>query len=450
MTDKELQEYFQMDKSDWYVIDEYGFLDWDEEKVNEFWDLLLKHKMSAHIETSDSLDFDSFIFPDMILDSVESFQRNAYWDFNTKKFYTNINFLNCKFLGRAGYPSDKFYKKVSFKNSIFAGPVDFQETIFFGEVSFENVRFEKDVSFLYTKFYGAVNFSNTRFLMDVDFQSAICAKGFQFSSTSIYKYYTTNKKPSIEYINYKSKIDLSSFSVPRGYKFKRINISNIAFSKEQIISELEFVECEIIGPRLKTLNEKESLFDISSLKLLESNYRLLKLKFEDSRDWDLSGKSYRSEMEMKKYLIFYRIFTLNIGVTTTKKFLISILKLPFRIIKNFRHFIEFMIYYLYGLLSGYTQSIGRPLFWLALSTTIIFPFIYSNCYEARNSIDLLNLFSWTCTNYSVSLEKSVAATFPFIDTSLVYDNWWIKSLQTITSTTLLAFFILALRKRFKQ
>ena len=104
-------------------------------------------------------------------------------------------------------------------------------------------------------------------------------------------------------------------------------------------------------------------------------------------------------------------------------------------------FYEWIFYWIYGRSSGFTQSILTP-FFLIISTIFVFAIIYH--------YDSLNTFSNIWHGFADSLQKSLAAALPLFKTEFVYSNWWIKSLKTFICSTLLVFFILALRKRFKQ
>lgn len=145
--------------------------------------------------------------------------------------------------------------------------------------------------------------------------------------------------------------------------------------------------------------------------LLEKFHRLLKTNFEEKHSWELSGKAYISEMEMRR-----------------KSFLTE------------KEYIQWFIYSFYES-AGYTQNFKRPLLLLLILTFFVFPLLYS---------DLCFLFYDHCYWSWEPLRKSLDASLPIIKLSFEYRYWGIRYLQSFNSTIFLTFFILALRKRFKQ
>ncbi|MEM9685549.1 MAG: hypothetical protein AAF934_01335, partial [Bacteroidota bacterium] len=139
--------------------------------------------------------------------------------------------------------------------------------------------------------------------------------------------------------------------------------------------------------------------------------------FDSNKDWELSGKSFRSELLMRRYGLhqsFRRKWYKHLFIFNS-------------------HFYEWFFYWVYGRFSGFTQSIVTP-FVLFIAVIVIFTVGYY--YESSSFWD--------------SLQKSLVAALPLFKTELTYSNWWVKSSETFICSILLVFFILSLRKRFKQ
>ena len=89
---------------------------------------------------------------------------------------------------------------------------------------------------------------------------------------------------------------------------------------------------------------------------LEYTYRQLKKNFENSKDWELSGKAYRSEMKMRRSRL--------LCVAKRKYLFFSY------------HFYEWVLYWIYGRMSGFTQSMLTPITLLLIFTLLLFPIYY--------------------------------------------------------------------------
>ena len=102
-----------------------------------------------------------------------------------------------------------------------------------------------------------------------------------------------------------------------------------------------------------------------------------------------------------------------------------------------KRFVDWVIYKFYDLFGGYTQDYIRPLlclFILSGISTVIYYFM----------------------DYSVlkAFQRGVKGSIPYlqIDIEKPFYGYWLiwKNIQLVLSGTFIAFFILALRKRFKQ
>jgi len=564
MNDKEIQEYFKKDKSDWYVIDNRGSKKWDDNKVKEFWKTLRKYYKNKKTTIFRSICFPKF--------ETQTFEEEKDYNFffkeDNKTFLSeNISFLDCIFLSYADFSSIKFsgnlfLSKCTFNDDInlchstcnkdlifnhcqFKGEFIFQSatirnsmviefTNFYKNVSFVENNFEKNVFFYLTKFYGNVNFNRTEFnnkcdfmntdflgntsfyhtkfnndillnssnfIGNVEFYQTIINTAIFFNNVSFSndqklvfdQFFTLNtdeisfdefekasflvqlyekeyyykligfKKEEdgsiklkdfstfiegllnnetlegyLKVLNNKSKeqrnkiirsvanntcflnnpkIHFYSILFPPNTTFKSCNLSNTSFLKSDI-SNVKFINCEFRN------NNRIILFDElnknNDLKEIESLYRQLKKSFERELFWDYMNKSYVSEMYIRQ-----------------------------KILKKEKKYISWLMYKFYEIFAYYTQDFIRPFSWYIASTFFIFPLFYYANYIYSNSIfsyKKLSSLGWNISHY---IQKSFAASLPFISTELTYENWWIKSFQIIFSTILIAFFIFALRRKFR-
>jgi len=122
-------------------------------------------------------------------------------------------------------------------------------------------------------------------------------------------------------------------------------------------------------------------------------------------------------------------------------------------IKSYSHYV---IFYLYKQLSGYTQSYLKPFSIILFSTFLFFPTIYyivNNFNIQENHVRLFYSNLFYKNNYLNTIgdafQLSFSNTLFFLKTP-IKSNWWLMSLQKVFSSVMLTFFILALRKKFKQ
>ncbi|CAL2103691.1 conserved membrane protein of unknown function [Tenacibaculum sp. 190130A14a] len=403
-----VESYFKTHSKEWYVENEDEPILNLTQKEFIFWELIRRHAMPHGIKEQ-FFDFSGFIFPDFAGISLLHKEIKTvgfdfdFWSKGEKMEFTyDVDFSYAKFLGIANFKSVKF-----------SGNVDFQSTKFLGDVNFPNAHFFKKVRFSSTEFDGLANFSEA-----------------QFSSEhrTIFRYCkgkNSRENSENEPWNYQIEFNFSSVELNNMVSFKRVHFHKTNFSGTNIPKDLRFEECSWAGTRRLVLWKEHTIFRLwnrnnSHFKNYIERYRQIKLNYASFQEWELSGKAYRSEMYIRQWLAFFEIFNYK-----------KPLMIPIRII-------EFLLSSFYGIFSGYTQSITKPFIWLILSTTLIFPFFYSEC-------QLIELFD---CNYSKTLETSAKNTFPFY--RLENDKFWVALTQKIFSSTLLAFFILALRKRYKQ
>src|SRR5690606_36402709 len=177
------------------------------------------------------------------------------------------------------------------------------------------------------------------------------------------------------------------------------------------IANLNFSSCNWnANYRLLMKDELEKKED---LKSLENLYRQLKKVFEENKDWELSGKAYVSEMYIRKKRLWKE-----------------------------KNYLSWMIFSFYDFIGGFTQDYIKPLKWYFLFTFIVFPLYYLN-FDCRNRTFIIAEFGFC--NLEQAFQKSISSSLPFLKTDLVYDNWWVKALQTLLCGIILTFFILALR-----
>lgn len=475
---EDLDKYFKSDKSDWFVVDEKRNKNWDESLVNDFWDKIRTYKTSKN-----DYDFKGYVFPKFIQKFTKKGKSlNFDWNFwrkgeiarfgvdilfddavflddvflNNVLFLKNTFFMTTKFEGKVFLTNSEFDNYISFNFSEFKGHVNFNSCIFKNGIEIQDVNFIKNVDFSgckfssnaiyrntifneevkwnYTEFNKSTSFYEVRFLAESQFIGTSFL-GNTYFDHSEFTNCTFNKIKTAHYeLLFNSiKLDEGSNLIFRNchlgskVEFRRCKMKEIGFLTSNI-QDTRFLNCDwYIKNRIIVKNEKilknDKINKDFNLKDIENTYRQLKKNFDYNKNWHLSGNAFVSEMVWRK-----------------------------AIFKNEKKWLDFFIYWLYGVFGGYTQDYKRSIKWFFLCSLLVFPLFYFVEYNFWYGD------SWGCSfidavefnSVNNSFEKSISASLPFLKTDLEYLSWWSKSFQTIISSILLTFFILALRKQFKQ
>ncbi len=402
--DELVNEYFRADKTDWYTEDGKKSKNWKPDKVKKFWKLLQIYISDKERENKE-LDFSSFHFPPIT---------------ETDEFIQGL-----------GIPTQPMYTNI-FKHKNFENRVNFMSSKFLGSAVFFDVKFLKGVNFACTQFLENVSFCHIKFLYDTIFIETIFKKKTYFNDLQF------NDSANTVFIELKRdeeiapELEFHLVNFPKSVTFQRVDLTNTGFIHSDL-SVAQFKECNWgNNSRIKLKDEQSDKKDIEHYKALESLYRQLKKNFEDNRDWELSGKAYVSEMEMRRK--------------------------RFRIEKGFNSYMSYSIYSFYKTVGAYTQDFNRP-FSLLIVTFVLFSFLY--LFLSYSNLDCLfiksnygssiceNIFNLKGLPYSQCLKISASNTFLILKSNHSI-NWFFEAIQKIFSTILLTFFVLALRKRFKQ
>lgn len=433
MTKVEFIEYFKSNKSDWIPDQSLGENLWDEDLVLEFW-----KRMREYTSTFNDWNFEGFIFPKFETRSShlphEAIKEDrSFWKENCESiFEQGVSFNNCTFLGFCDFENVKFYEKADFRNSKFISETSFNFAEFKRGVSFSLCQFQDSIfffkskfarkSFFYkTEFWFQANFIETEFSDTVFQEIAIGEKDLLFEEIVPIGF------PSISFID--SKLN-------QNVVFRKSNMTAISFFRTDL-TNAKFFHCDWTcekSNRIQFLGEnfvdnEEIYLENRSFTFeeLEDVYRQIKKVFEANKNSELSGYAYTSEMEMRRKRLWKE-----------------------------GSYISCFFYWFYSFFAGYTQNFIRPFIILSLSVLIVFPFIYFvvDCHFIV--IDLKSVNVPTIQNNQLndfcgnSFRKSIEASFPFIKSTLKSKYWGIVYFETILNSTFLTFFILALRKRFKQ
>lgn len=491
MTPKELDRLFKVDKSNWLSETNDGHPIWDMDKVNKFWKYIEIEKINKNDYIFNDFKFPTFSNTPVLMasDTQSNFFFKVFGS-NGKLIKSKILFTNCTFQGDTNFlgaaPGEKTIpdnmilveNNISFTKCIFEKEFRIRGQHFLKNFNISDCHFHGDFHILFSSFKGlsyihsstfyknfnyvlnthfgrldiASNtfnnltflgqntyFSNLSFSNEVNgkitFNTNTYKSGFslhhsflnhssffqdeKYSSANFQDIEFSNKKHSFEKIHLsdKSTIKFRNALFPKSAIFHNCDIYKMSFTNSDV-TEVKFSSCNWDSKRrLIIFDEKEKKDSIIELKQLENLYRQFKKNFENFKDWELSGKAYISEMTIRKKRHWKE-----------------------------KNYLSWWIFLIYDCLGAYTQDYIRPLKWFLLLSSLVFPFYYT----LFENFNLFHLYPYADFSISNAFKKSFAAAIPLIKTDLIYYNWWMQSLQVILSTILLTFFVLALRKRFKQ
>lgn len=350
----------------------------------EFWKLVRMHAM-VHGQINEKYDFSEFHFG--LINNLNTEEGINFWEKDSPKVFKG---------------------DVTFNRAIFHSTVAIVNWEFQGYAFFYNCSFYKFLTITKCEFYGGFHLNRVPETGNFRFSRNLCDGVIR-----LVKIPSNQNNAELSIVSPKGSyyIDISENKSSLNFVFKKVNFHKANLSNS-VIDKWIFQDCFWSNShRLKLKGGSESL------------YRIIKRKLEDSKDWANAGKAFRSEMWTKQWNILKSI---------------HISKSPRTWLNPFIAFLETLIYAIYGVLSGYTQSILKPIIWLVLFTGWIFPYIY--VYVDSNL---------TTINEELII-ASVKNSMPFYKFNLGDEVFWWALTQKILSGTLLAFFVLALRKRFKQ
>lgn len=382
--------------------------------------LIFRQLNLSNLEISNSTLGKSLTIEDSTLDSLK---------INTSKFFENISIINCMFNKDFYIYDSSIAESLTITYSLFSSNGNYLVSNI-NKIEIELLSFKEYnlVNYLWQELEDSlpkVNMFDDKFIKSI-LMFRDRGQLFEFININQIRFakygnlnYLINIINNSYYNQYTSqylKLVLHNIIISNVFKIERIDLSDFHFDDSNI-ENIKFINCDWnIRDRL-LLNDEKHLKNGDSM---ENQYRQLKRIFSKDQNWEMSGLSYISEMEMRKRRLGY-------AVDDGKRYFS-------------KDAITYLIYFFYGFFGGYTQNFIRPIIIFFSSTLIIFPIIYL-FYEP---------FPINHFNLNMSIQKSLANSLPLIKTDLLYKNWYLKTFQTVFSTIILTFVILALRKRFKQ
>lgn len=347
--------------------------------------------------------------------------------FGNNVFFTGISlrattdFTSAKFDGAAYFHGTRFGDEVKFNGVTFMGVADFTDAIFGISAQFIGVEFKGNVSFADTAFGDRANFKNATFNGDAAFWiSNDKSSQHEFQFQRIY-FPGAMFKSACSFVN-RAFTGEASFNDAKFHD--RAEFHGCTFHQGMSFHGAKFL-------KTKGGYDAEGFEIDSETEALERAYRTLKLGMETLRARNEEAYFFAKEMECRRN-------RRDVGL--------------------FEHFVAFS----YKKLSNYGQSILKPLVWLTGFTALMWCVYYVTGEKTLTDLvlDVISgkVESWEIAKFTI--EQMFRPFFVWSATSgdkaidLVRYNPFLipllASLQSLATLSLLALFLLALRRRFKM
>ena len=383
-------------------------------------------------ESLENYDLTHFIFPEGVV--------------FPERFSKRVFFLGATFDGEADFFDTVFEDEANFSGADFQGEANFIHAVFNNWGNFFGAGFEGDATFIRAVFKGKANFGVAVFKNDANFEDATFWDEADFVQATFEGTLVLAQLKKDQQISFLPQLDFRrvKFSKPERVQFQKVDLSYVRFL-ETDLRKVHFTDVDWNKEKGKGRNRvfDEVSHDPFTKKfdyaLIAQLYRRLRANYEENLRYSEAGDFYIGEMEM------------------TRKAERSIFKkLPLLF---------------YKAISNYGESYYRPLCWI-LAILLIFPLLFMFAGIQPISLDPNNPkadvihyrldFSSTGSflpttekigDYYTSFLYSMSV-FSFIRDKkyTTIDNWGhtLFVIESILSPVTLAFFLLALRRRFKR
>ena len=374
-------------------------------------------------------DFRRVAFPSIFDFSV--FESPLHATFEDASFGQIHGFSNASFGGLTSFRRATFREGVIFANARFGEEdVYVSFTIFKGAAMFEGASFMNEVHFSDATFSGSANFDDAKFGDQASFNGAKFLGEATFSVRDVDKANTKFQR-----INFSK----AEFHGPCSFENRNFT-ANASFNDAEFHDLVKFHGCTFHQGMsfhdtkfYKTHGgyDAEGFENDAETEKLERSYRTLKLGMETLRARNEEAMFFAKEMECRRNRS-------DIGL--------------------FEHFVAFS----YEKLSNYGQSILKPLVWLTGFTALMWCVYYVTGEKTLTDLvlDVISgkVESWEIAKFTIG--QMFRPFFVWSATSgdkaidLVRYNPFLipllASLQSLATLSLLALFLLALRRRFKM
>lgn len=378
-----------------------------------------------------------------------AFEGDAY--FSRAKFASSGRFWKAHFLGKALFGGCEFEDVADFGGASFAGEARFTNASFRHLANFSTAEFGDTALFMEATFDGDASFWLTEFARLADFHHARFAGAAEFRETRISDGASTDPAPVfvLAYCEKPERIVFYKTYLGRAL-FHNCDVSRFHFSnvkwREDPTTHKNTVYEQVVNVQEQSaaaLRVGDEWRDERNFTLVAELYQQLKKNYDDRRDYWTAGDFHYGEMEMKRLH------------SPTRKRWVRWLHRNLGLVALYRH------------TSEYGESYSRPAAWLAF-LLVLFSVLYPlfGLRQARGTFELSYaqyirygkgdptrewLGPATHLGNSMVTTLSVAALQRDLTYEPIYPWGRLLALfELLLTSTLIALFLLAIRRQFRR
>ena len=360
--------------------------------------------------------------------------------FEKAQFSGHATFEKAQFSGHARFEKAQFRGDARFEKAQFRGDAWFEKAQFSGDAWFEKAQFSGHAWFVKAQFSGHAWFVEAQFSGHAWFVEAQFSGPARFEKAQFRGHARFDKAQFRGPAVFNSTGDTSTLEAIRANTFHFVNFENVVFHdsvsflNRQFLSTTKFKACVFTqAPAFHNCAlHEDTNFDGTKFPVMSSEdavraYRTLKLAMENVRARQEEAMFYGLEQQSLR----------------AKK------DTPWSV---------WAMSHLYHLTSNYGQSFLRPLGWLTGITLVAFPiylvYVTLACHSHCSGGYLGEVGVFTVLQLvrplGVWTAEGRAALSPILGGNLPFVIMVIATFQSLISVSLVALFLLALRRRFKM
>jgi hypothetical protein len=402
-------------------------------------------------------DFGSAQFNGYALFEGARFNGDGY--FRNAKFDRDVDFGRAQFSHSAYFRSAQFDRNAGFGGAQFKGRAYFRSTQFSGNAYFESAQFAQDIHFHHVSFTGLCQFTHCTFHGTVKLRwpgnGYIIREGRTIPpGTLLIRKATIEGRTESDGTVIPGCLDLRDNALNKDSLLilREIDCMQRVLIAETDATRIQFERCtfgnledpfflkrwkwtqlklsrQVVADELDLREAKSE--DPAEFEKVEQLYQRLTKRFRDDFNHQLANEFERGGFEMRRLAAHHRL--------------------------GFRNWANYILLSLYKYTSYYSGSLLLPVFWLAVATGFVFAPLYDLTLNQRDlnltpgAHFLPSLSALTAALRVAGLDRGwlrVAADgLPKGDQFIVAA---IAVVQLIVTASLIALFILALRRRFKH
>jgi len=389
------------------------------------------------------------LFPQTEFEGVAIFSDATFKgraDFLFARFTHTAWFRKATFEAGAGFDGTDFVGEADFGHTTFKGAADFLSTLFHGNVKFSVARFHAEFKFEGSTFKGQVDFQSATFNAGAYFIGSIFEADADFRGAT-FEHTLLIGAERVHRRAFKGGTNLGwvQFSKPEKVGFHKVDLSSVRFLGTDV-RKVHFNDVDWYKEKGKGRNR---VFDEVSpdpdtekfdYPLIAQLYRRFRANYEENLRYSEAGDFYIGEMEMTR--------------------------------KAERNIFKQLPLLIYKAISNYGESYYRPLGWLAAFLVVIFPLLFMilglqpinpvpnspEAYVMDYKWDISSIQSFLpsrqkLNDYGISFLYTMSVFSLVRDKKYTTINNWGHALfvaESILTPVFMAFFLLALRRRFKR